>query len=253
MNSLGKLLPLALALLLLAPAGAGALNLESLKNLGGSVLKQDQESTATGQALPESDVVAGLKQALGIAVDRGIDHLGRPGGYLDTPEVTIPLPDELTMAGKALRAIGQDELVDEFVATMNSAAEEAVPETVEIFTDAIKEMTFDDAQQILDGPDDAATRYFERTSGDELTERIRPIVAAAMQQTGVTSAYAGLTRKVASAAPLVGAEAQDLEGYVTQKALDGLFHMLAQEEARIRNEPLEWTSDILKRVFGSVF
>ena len=246
-------LPALLALLLLASAAAHALNFDSLKSLGGKVLKSGQDAPVSSQALPESDVISALKQALGIAVDRGIDFLGQPGGYLNTPEVRIPLPDELELAGKALRAIGQDEIVDNFVATMNTAAEEAVPVTIDIFTQAIKDMTFDDAQQILDGPDDAATQYFERTSTDELTELIRPIVADAMQQTGVTSAYSSLTRTVASAAPMVGANVQDLEGYVTQKALDGLFYMVAQEEAKIRNEPLEWSTDILKKVFGSVF
>ncbi len=248
-------LGLALAALLLAPVASPAwnLNMDKVKDIGSKVLGSDSATASSSGSVSESEVISGLKEALGIAVDRSIDYLGRPGGYLDTPEVTIPLPDELELAGKALRAVGQDELVDEFIATMNNAAEEAVPETVDIFTQAIKDMSVADAQGILEGEDDAATQYFERTTSGDLTELIRPIVEVAMQQTGVTSAYSSLTSQVAAVAPLVGVNVQDLEGYVTQKALDGLFYMMAQEEAAIRSDPVQWTTDILKKVFGSVY
>ena len=246
-------LALILALALACPPTSNALNLDSVKNLGSKLLKSDETgSSSSSSSLAESDIITALKQALDKAVESSVDFLGQDGGYLNTPEVTIPLPDELQMIGKGLRAIGQDEIVDEFVTSMNSAAEEAAPQTLDIFVTAIKDMSFDDARQILDGEDDAATQYFERTTSGDLTELIRPIVTAAMQQTGVTSAYSSLTSAASSTASMVGYDVQDLEGYVTQKALDGLFYMIAQEEAQIRNDPVQWTTDILKKVFGAV-
>jgi hypothetical protein len=152
----------------------------------------------------------------------------------------------------ALRAVGQNQLADEFVATMNHAAEQAVPVAANVFAGAITNLTVDDAKSILTGPNDAATQYFRKTSGTQLHAQFLPIVQQATAKTGVTAAYKNLLQKAGPVASLLGKDAGDLDGYVTTKALDGLFKMVAAEEQKIRANPVARTTDLLQKVFGSV-
>jgi len=210
------------------------------------------ETPSTSQTeLAQWEVVEGLRQALSVGVQRAIDHLGRDGGFLDAAEVKIPLPDGLGKVEKTLRAIGQDGLADEFVVTMNRAAESAVPETAGIFVDAIKSLSLEDAKGILQDPDDAATRYFREQSEASLTRAILPIVEDATAKTGVTAAYKKLTGGVALLGQLSDSDSLDIDGYVTRKALDGLFLKLAEEEKLIRQDPLARSTELLKKVFGT--
>jgi len=135
---------------------------------------------------------------------------------------------------------------------MNHAAEQAVPLAANIFTGAITNMTVADAKDILTGPNDAATQYFRKTSEDKLREKFEPIVKDATAQTGVTSAYKNLIKQAGPMAAFLGADAGDLDGYITQKSLDGLFKMIATEEKKIRENPVARSTDLLKKVFGSV-
>ena len=194
----------------------------------------------------------GLKQALDKGVGHAVSTLGRPGGFLDDSRVRIPMPDKLAWAEKTLRRLGQDRLADDFVQSMNRAAEQAVPEVASVFGEAIRDMSLEDARAILSGPDDAATRYFRQSSSAALTERMLPIVKQATGATGVTSHYKDMTARVGGFSNLLGQDAMDLDGYVTDRALDGLFLMIAEQEKQIRQDPLQRSTALLKKVFGSM-
>ena len=173
--------------------------------------------------------------------------------------VKIPMPEKLRTVEKTLRVLKQDKLADEFVTTMNHAAEQAVPEAAGVFGDAIKGMSIEDAKAILTGTNNAATQYFRRTTETNLYAKFLPIVKQATDQTGVTSAYKQLMEKAEAAnsfgsfgRSLLGAESMDVDAYVTNKALDGLFKMVAEEEKRIRENPAARTTALLQKVFGAV-
>ena len=161
------------------------------------------------------------------------------------------MPDSLSWVEKSLRILHQDELADEFIATMNHAAEQAVPEAATIFGDAIQDMSMEDAKGILTGPDDSATQYFRTKTEAALTEKMRPIVEQATARTGVTSAYKNITASAGGLTSMLSSDATDLDGYVTGKTLDGLFLMIAEEEKKIRENPLARSTDLLKKVFGA--
>lgn len=207
-------------------------------------------SVASG-SLSNDEMVAGLKEALGNGTQYAVNMLGKEGGFLDNARVRIPMPDSLEMVEKSLRMLRQDQLADEFVTSMNHAAERAVPEAASVFRDAITSMSLEDARGILAGPDDAATQYFREHTGAALTERMRPIVAAATAQAGVTASYKNMVAQAGGLGSLLSKDSTDIDGYVTRKTLDGLFLMLAEEERRIRENPLARTSTLLKKVFGS--
>jgi hypothetical protein len=208
--------------------------------------------TPTGiSSLSQAEISQGLKEALAKGTKNAIAQLGKNGGFLNDAGVKIPMPDSLAKVEKLMRKLHQDQLADQFVATMNHAAEKAVPEAADVISDALKAMTLEDVQGILKGPDDAATQYFRKNSEAKLTERFRPIVSSATEQTGVTSAYKKMMGKAGPMAQFLGS-ANDLDGYVTAKTLDGLFIKLAAEEKAIRTNPVARTTDLLKKVFGSV-
>lgn len=227
------------------------------------MLEPGNPSTSTGAATPatasvapaalsQDEIVRGLKEALAKGAQGAVAKLGQDGGFLNNAAVKIPMPESLARIEKTLRNFGQDKYADQFVATMNKAAEKAVPEAAGILAETIRDMTLDDAQAILKGPDDAATQYFRKKSEAKLTERFRPIVTQATDQVGVTSAYKKMVKKAGPLASMLGAGNEDLDGYVTQKSLDGLFKMVAEEEKAIRANPVARTTDLLKKVFGSL-
>ena len=203
---------------------------------------------ATG--LSQTEIVAGLKEALDTATAAAVSQLGKAGGFLDNPQVRIPLPDQLDWVEKGLRTAGQEELADDFITTMNLAAEEAVPAALEQFQGAISAMSLEDARGILNGPDDAATEYFRKHSASALREQFLPIVKETTASAGVTSAYKNMTAPVAGLGGMFGSQSLDVDEYVTDKTLDGLFSIVAQEEARIREDPVARSTELLKKVFG---
>jgi len=221
-------------------------------------LKQDV--TGASNATPDSvtsltqgEMYDGLKQALSKGVQQAIANLGHDGGFLNNLDVKIPIPQSLEHVQQAAHAVGQDKVVDDFIATMNHAAEQAVPEGASIFADAISKMNVDDAKAILAGPDDAATQYFRKNSESQLTQKMLPIVQQATEKTGVTAAYKQLMKHGGGTLnQFLGQQsAPDLDGYVTGKALDGLFKMVAAEEKNIRQNPVARSTDLLKKVFGT--
>jgi hypothetical protein len=211
-------------------------------------------STAAAQRtgnVSDGEIAGGLKEALSKGVSSAIKSLGKEDGFLGNVRVRIPLPKSLQKVEKVVRVAGQGKAVDEFVASMNHAAEKAVPVAVDVFVDAIKKMTFDDARQILfSGKDDSATQFFRKNSEETLREKFRPIVEEFTEKTGVTQKYKAMIGKAGFAAQFLGKDATDLDGYVTQKALDGLFLLIADEEKKIRKDPLGRTTSLLRKVFG---
>jgi hypothetical protein len=212
-------------------------------------LKGAQETLSGSGALTNDEIAAGLKEALGVGTEKAVALVSKADGYYKNPEIKIPLPESVQKVEKLLRATGYGEKVDDFELSMNRAAERAAPEAKSIFGDAIKQMTFDDAKKILDGPDNAATLYFEDKTSSRLREIFKPIVKDAMGQVGVTRSYQDLNAKVESM-PFGKSISFDLDQYVTDGSLKGLFKMLAEEEKQIRTQPAARITDLLKKVFA---
>ena len=259
------------AVVLLMGAGLHAGWLESFKEGLESAVQQHSES-GTGKTLTTAEIDGGLKEALRVGTRLAINELGRENGYFGNALVKIPVPEGLQTVAEGLRKIGMGKYVDDFILSLNRAAEEAVPETAEIFADAITRMSLEDARKILNGPDDAATEYFRKTAGPALNAAILPIVKEYTAKTEVTTYYKAMVNAYdAYAAPLVEKSglggllgmtsgegetqrysARDLDGYITGKSLDGLFTVLAQEEGKIRTDASARTTELLKKVFGSL-
>ncbi|WP_456445840.1 DUF4197 domain-containing protein [Thiolapillus sp.] len=222
---------------------------DMLKDTAGSYLKGD--SAASG--LSQGQIGAGLKEALSVGAERAIDYLGKPGGFLNDAKVRIPLPSAVDKIASGLRMAGQGAMVDEFETTMNRAAEAAIPKTLDIVKETVSNMTLDDARKILNGGDDAATRYLREKAGPTLEKAVKPIVSQATDQVGATASYKQLTSSAGGGmlgGLLGGGSALDLDSYVTEKTLDGLFYKLAEEEKAIRENPMARSTELLKQVFG---
>ena len=200
--------------------------------------------------LTNDEIAAGLKEALQVGTEKAVGLVSKPDGFYKNPAIKIPLPESVQKVEKLLRATGYGEKVDNFELSMNRAAERAAPEAKSIFGDAIKQMTFDDAKKILNGPDNAATLYFEDKTSGRLQEIFKPIVKDAMGQVGVTRSYQDLNAK-AESMPFGKSISFDLDQYVTDGSLKGLFKMLAEEEKQIRTQPAARVTDLLKKVFAS--
>ena len=219
--------------------------------MGCQELKEMVRETAVkpSSGLSEDTIIAGLKEALEIGTKNAVDLVSRRNGYLNNAAIVIPIPSELDKWEKRLRAIGLGRKVDEFKESMNHAAEQAAEKAVSIFVDAIKQMTFADARRILNGPPDAATRYFEDKTRERLYDEFFPVVRNAMDRVGVTQLYKFLVDKY-NAISLTDDVRFDIDEYVTDRALDGLFYMVEQEEAQIRKDPAARVTELLKKVFG---
>ena len=201
------------------------------------------------ESLTNADAVSGLKQALADGSGAAIAQLGRDNGFLGNAKVKIPLPPTLQRVESALRFAGMGKQADELVTSMNHAAEAAVPEARSLVSDSIKQMSVQDAKGILQGGDTAATDYFRRTTQAQLTQRFLPIVKKTTDQVGLATQYNALAGR-ATQFGLMNQEQATIESYVTSKALDGLYLMIAEQEKAFRQNPLGATSDIVRKVFG---
>ena len=198
-----------------------------------------------------SDSVAALKTALNQGTAHAIESLGVTDGFLKNPKVKIPLPPTLEKAEGMMRLFGMGDQADALVVAMNRAAEAAVPEAKSLLVSAVKQMTVADARDILTGGDDAATQYFRKVSYDKLERRFLPIVKQHTDKVALSQQYNHFVGQAATYG-LVAEKDANVEGYVTRKALDGLFTMIAEEERAIRKDPLGQSSKILEKVFGSI-
>jgi hypothetical protein len=201
--------------------------------------------------LSNQDATAGLKAALEKGSTVAVAALGRNDGFFGNPRVKIPLPDSLKSADKLMRGVGMGKYSDQLILTMNRAAETAVPEAKQLFINAVKNMSVQDAKGILSGGNTAGTEYFKRATSEPLRARFLPIVKNATQKVGLAAKYNEYADKGAKFG-LVKKEDANLDNYVTQKALDGLFLMVGEEEKKIRADPVQAGSDLLKRVFGAL-
>ena len=202
-------------------------------------------------AISAGDASAGVKEALAKGADYAVASLGKENGFLGNSKVKIPLPGYLQKAEKGLRMFGMGKQADELTETMNHAAENAVAEARPILSESIKKMSVDDAKGILTGGEGSVTKYFKRTSSEQLTEKFTPIVKASTKKLQLAEQYNQFAGKAASSG-LIDKKDADLDSYVTQKAMDGLFLMIAEEEKKLRANPVGAGSDLLKKVFGAL-
>jgi hypothetical protein len=198
-----------------------------------------------------SDATGGLKEALIQSSGAAVGKLGVADGFLGNPKVKIPLPDSMKKAERAMRMLGMEKKADDLVIRMNRAAEAAVPEAKALLVNSIKQMSVDDAKSILTGGDDSATQYFKKTTSKPLTEKFLPIVQKATENVQLAQQYNKFA-EAGSRFGLVKKDQTNLEQYVTQKTLDGLYLMMADEEKSIRKNPMGAASDLVKKVFGSL-
>jgi len=209
-------------------------------------------SSAAGlDRISNTDAVSGLKQALNDGSVAAVAKLGIENGFFANPQVKIPLPPSLKRAEGAMRALGMRKQADELVLSMNRAAEAAVPEAKQLLVDAVKKMSVKDAKQILSGGETAGTEYFKRNTQTQLQQRFLPIVKKATDRVGLAQQYNSIAGQGASLG-LVKEDQATIERYVTQKALDGLYFMIGEQEKAFRQNPLGASSDIVKRVFGAM-
>lgn len=216
-------------------------------------LKEAASKVSSGGGLTNDEVVAGLKEALVKGADASVLKGSALDGYWKNDLIRIPFPPEAEKMKGTLDKIGMSKQVDEFELTMNRAAEDAAKEALPILRDAVTGMSVSDGFAILKGGDDAATKYLTEKTSTSLREKFAPIVANSTEKVALTSYWTPLANGYNKAGKLTGAKAvdPDLDAYVTQKAIDGLFTLIAQEEKQIRQDPLARTSDLLKKVFGN--
>lgn len=199
--------------------------------------------------LTTAEVAEGLKEALIKGISSGSDLASQVDGYFRNPSIKIPFPPEVKKVEDKLRQIGLGSEVDKFVMTLNRGAEDAAKEAKPIFISAIKSMTIQDAWAILNGGDNAATEYLKRTTSGQLREKFSPVIANSLNKVNATKYYGDIVNTY-NRIPLVEKVNPDLTGYATTKAMDGLFLLIADEEKKIREDPLARTSELLKKVFG---
>lgn len=222
----------------------------ALDTMCGGQVDRVLERLGLGHRLSESQIVAGLKEALQVGTANTVKQTGRVDGYFKNEAIKILLPEKLRKMEPALRVAGYGQQVDELVLSMNRAAERAAPRAKQIFWDAIKQMTFDDARTILTGPDTAATNYFRQKTTPHLISAFTPIVQQAMNDVGVARRYKEVVGRYQNI-PFVKTEPFDLDQYVVEKSLDGLFYVLGEEERKIRRDPAARVTKLLRDVFSS--
>jgi len=231
-------------LLLFSPCHAGFFD---------GLLKEITTPSAQNDALDNSTIVNGLKEALATGTERAVKEVAKQDGYFGNQRIKILLPNKIQQAATVLSEFGYQHQVDELVLSMNRAAEKAAPIAAGIFGDAIRQMSVEDAKEILNGGDTAATSFFETKTRVQLAAAFKPTVAKNMEQLGTVRAYKELVGKYKTIplASMLGVPSLDLDDYVTGKALDGMFKMVGEEEKKIRTNPAAQTTDLLKKVFGN--
>jgi hypothetical protein len=236
------LLFLGALLLIAAPASA------DLRDQFRELQKEYLDKDKTSNVLDNKTIAAGLKEALSVGTRNSVSMVSKVDGYFKNPQIRIPLPENVRKIEKVLRSAGMGREVDQFLLSMNRAAEKAAPRALDLFLGAVKEMTIPDAMSILRGNDTAATEYLKTKTSDKLYRSFRPEVSAAMDTVGVTRSFKRMMDKARSI-PFLKEKSVDLDHYVTTKALDGLFLMVSYEETKIRKDPAARVTELLRKVF----
>jgi RNA binding exosome subunit len=229
-----------LAVLLCSTALTNAGLLDNVMKETGMSSKSDKD---------DSKIASGLKEALSIGTKKAVNNVSQVNGYFGNQAIKILMPEKIQKVADVLRKVGYQKEVDDFVLSMNRAAETAAPKATSFFVDAIKEMTFEDARGILNGGDTSATEFFKNKTHDKIYNAFKPVVSSSMDKVGVTHSYKEMMGKYESL-PFMSKQSMDLDHYVTTKAMDGLFYMVGQEEKKIRTDPAARVTDLLKSVFG---
>ncbi len=201
------------------------------------------------QSPDEQKVISGLKEALSIGTEQAVKNVSQLDGYFGHQAIKILVPEKIQTVANIMRKAGFNKQVDDFELSMNRAAEKAAPQAAAYFMESVKEINFEDAKKILDGKDTAATEYFKHKTAKKLYDAFKPSISSSMNEAGVTRYYKDMMGKYESL-PFVPKESVDIDHYVTNKALDGLFYMVGEEEKKIRNDPAARVTDLLKQVFG---
>lgn len=224
--------------------------------MGGCTTAQVQQTidgvmtAANGGQLTQGEVASGLKEALTVGISKGADVASQTDGFYKNSLIRIPFPPEVQKVETRLRQIGLGSEVDKFILSLNRGAEDAARSAKPIFISAIKSMTIQDAWAILRGEKDAATDYLRRTTSDQLTAAFAPVMQESLDRVNATRYYGEIVNRY-NQIPLVQKVDPDLQAYATQKAIDGLFLLIEQEEANIRENPVARTTELLRRVFGA--
>lgn len=234
-------------ILFLLAIGFGACTSAQINQTLGDVNKTLGGSSAP---LTTAEVAQGLKEALIKGISTGADLVSQLDGYFKNPEIKIPFPPEVQKVEERLRQIGLGNEVDKFVMTLNRGAEDAAKEAKPIFIEAIRAMTIQDAWAILRGENDAATQYLKRTTSGLLKEKFKPVIQNSLNKVNATKYYGDIVTRY-NQIPFVQKVNPDLDDYATDRAIEGLFLMIAKEEKNIRENPVARTTEILKRVFGA--
>ncbi|HLA30220.1 MAG TPA: DUF4197 domain-containing protein [Pseudomonas sp.] len=201
--------------------------------------------------LSQTDASGGLKDALVQGAQVAVKQLGAPGGFSNNPQVRIELPGNLGKAAQAMKMMGMGAQVEQLESSMNQAAEAAMPQAQALLVDSVKKMTVQDAKSILAGPDDSATQYLNKTSREQIRAKFLPIVQQATAQVGLAKQYNSFAGQAASFG-VIDAKSANIESYVTEQALNGLFEMIAKQEASIRENPAGAATSLAKKVFGAL-
>ncbi len=212
-------------------------------------IKNKVNQAKGGGGLSNQEVISGLKEALNVGSNNATESASRLDGFYKNEIIKIPFPQEMKDVESKVRSVGMNKQVDEFVMAMNRAAETAAKEAAPIFMDAIRNITINDGMSILKGNDDAATQYLKSGTNEQLYAKFKPIVQAAMNKVNVAQYWNPIASGY-NKIPFSKDVNPDLEDYITLRALDGLFILVAQEELKIRKDPAARVSDILKKVFG---
>lgn len=213
-------------------------------------MKEVNKAIGTENGEPStSEVADGLKEALINGITNGSNMASQLDGYFKNPKIKIPFPPDVKRVETKLRQIGMGDQVDKFVLTLNRGAEDAAKEAKPIFITAIKSMTIQDAWAILRGEDNAATEYLRKVTSAQLYEKFKPVISNSLDKVSATKNYSTIVTTY-NKIPLVEKVNPDLDDYATNKAMDGLFLLIAEEELKIRKDPVARTTDLLKKVFG---
>lgn len=212
-----------------------------------NIFKTISDSSSGGT--DDNTIVSGLKEALTIGTDKAVKNVSQTDGYFGNQLIKVLMPEKIQKVADVLKKVGYQKEVDDFILSMNRAAEKAAPQAASFFGDAIKEMTFEDARKILNGGDTSATEFFKSKTQEKIYNSFKPVVALSMNEVGVTRSYKEMIGRYESI-PFMKSESLDLDHHVTTKAIDGLFTMVGQEEKKIRTDPAARVTDLLKTVFG---
>ncbi|GAB2967888.1 DUF4197 domain-containing protein [Hymenobacter coalescens] len=235
----------------LALAGATTVQAQiRLPKIGTISLPKPTTKTTTGGSVTQQEAALGLKEALTQGISKGADQASKQDGFYLNSLIRIPFPPDAQRVATTLRSLGLGGEVDKFELALNRGAEQAAIKAKPIFISAIKSLTFTDVWNILTGQKDAATQYLKRTTTSQLVSAFSPIMQQALDQTQATKYYSGLVSRY-NKIPLVKPVNPNLNEYATGKAVDGLFTLIAQEEANIRENPVARTTELLRKVFGS--